>query len=485
MAARVAGYLLILSAFGTRAPLAAQSPQPDPTQIFRSFRFVATGTNGQPVTDLRRQEIRVSDEGHREPLVFMRLLSAPTAAALGPGEFSNRAHDQFSASTIILLDLLNANITERGAAWYETNQLLEGLDHAENVFLFLLTPDASLYAVHAWPGPGAPAEPSSAPWTRQVRQLLDQALHKVERIKPIDLTAAPGLTVEPTYRGLAMLGRQYAAVPGQKRIIWVTHGIPLAVPGLSSEYVDFTPLLKQAAAEFRQLGIEIYTVHQQDRSNPGINSQETLQLLPPLTGGRWFENDAVGHAFTQAQADARGTYQAAYYAPAKDDNGKFHKLRVSTTRKGVRILAEQGYTAEPAEAIARNNLGLVESRSLETPDIGLRASLDTSGERTRFQIRVDPRDLLLQHGEHAYTGALTLVLLYSHADGSPNVPEVQKVNMRLTQEQLDAAMKDGYPAGGGQTVPAGTRQIRVVVQDAATGMAGSLDIPISAGPPKP
>src|ERR1700722_9812254 len=103
MAARVAGCLLILIALGTRPPLAAQTPKPDPTQIFRSFRLVATGADGQPVTDLRPEEIQVSDEGKRYPLVFARLLAAPSkAAALGPREFSNRAQDRFSASTLIL-----------------------------------------------------------------------------------------------------------------------------------------------------------------------------------------------------------------------------------------------------------------------------------------------------------------------------------------------------------------------------------------------
>ena len=217
MAARVAGCLLILIALGTRLPLAAQTPKPeqtpksDPAQIFRSFRLVATGADGQPVADLRPEEIQISDEGKRYPLVFARLLGAPSkAAALGPREFSNRAQDRFSASTLILLDLLNANITERGAAWNEAIQSLEGLEHADDVFLYLLTPDASLFAVHAWPAPGTLAESSSMPWTRDVRPLLAQALHTVERLKPPNLTAAPGLTVQPTYRALADLATQYA-----------------------------------------------------------------------------------------------------------------------------------------------------------------------------------------------------------------------------------------------------------------------------------
>jgi len=486
MAAKIAGCLLILSALGTRPPLAAQSPKPDPKAIFHSFRFVATEADGQPLTDLSPEQIQISDEGKPYPLVFARLLrTSPTPPALGPREFSNQVHEQFSESTLILLDLLNANLTERGTAWGETIQTLEGLEHAENVFLFLLTPEASLYPVHAWPNRGAPTEPSSPPWTREVRQRLDQALHTVERLKPTDMTAAPGLTVQPTHRTLVTLGQQYAALPGQKRMIWVTHGLPPTALGIDGLYVDFTPLLKQTAAEFVRLGIALYTVHQQDRATAGFASQEILQRLPPLTGGRWFENDSVGPAFTQAQADARGTYQAAYSAPAKDADGKFHKRRVSTTRKDVRILAEEGYTAGSPEAIAQNNLEMVRSRAFETADIGIRASFDTAGRTNHFQIRVDPRDLLLQHGGNTYTGTVNVVLIYTNADGSPGLSRASSSDVNLTREQLDADMKDGYPVGAAQTVPVGTRQVRVVVQDAATGISGSLDIPIGAGVPRP
>ena len=496
MASRIAGCLLILGACGILPQAGAQGPKTDSAQIVRSFRFVATGNSGQPITDLRPEEIQVSDDGKRYPLASAHLLPAgPLAPTPGPGEFSNRAHDQLFSSTLILLDLLNANITERGAAWNETDQALGGLETADNVFLFLLAPDATLFAVHAWPPSGAPIERSSVPWTHQVRQLLDQSLRQVERIKPTDLTAGPGLTAEPTYRALAMLARQYAALPGQKRMIWITHGIPLTVVGPNGTvYMDFNPLLKQTGAQFSQLGIALYTVHQIDRSTAGIDSQETLQGLPPLTGGRWFENDAAGPAITQSQEDARATYQAAYFAPAKIADGKFHKLRVSTTRKGVRILAEESYAAAAPKEIAQSNLALAATRPQDTPDIGLRASieagglkaggLDAGGKTTRLQVRADPRDLLLQHEGSTYTGAISSNLLYYNADGTQRASQPVTTSVSLTQQQLDAAMRDGYSFNVDVTPPSGTIRLRVLVQDAASGIVGSLSMPVETDAPK-
>jgi hypothetical protein len=53
-------------------------------------------------------------------------------------------------------------------------------------------------------------------------------------------------------------------------------------------------------------------------------------------------------------------------------------------------------------------------------------------------------------------------------------------DVSLTQQQLDAATKEGYSFAAEQAIPDGTREVRVVVQDANTGFAGSLTIPVSS-----
>lgn len=477
-----AGFLLILAVSATFSATRAQNPNPS---ALRTLRFVATGPKGEPITDLKPEEVQVSDSGKREPLLFAHLLRAAAGepATLGPREVSNRGSDELFSSTLLLLDLLNANIDERGAAWNETVQSLGGLESAGNVYLFLMAPDASLYPVHAW-NPGEAPAPESPPWTSKAGPLLNAALRKVEGIKPADLTAAPGLTVEPTYNALRMLARQYAALPGQKRIIWVTHGTPLTIvdPG-GTVYADFGPELNAMAQEFVQLGISVYTVHQLDRSTTGIDSAETLQTLAPLTGGRWFENDAVGQALTQARTDARATYQAGYAVTAKEADEKYHKLRLTTTRKNVRILAEEGFTAVAPELTAKNTLDLVATRPFDTPDIGLRAAISSDpGAKEgnlHFQIHVDARDLAFERAGNSYTGEFTLSLFFFNADGERTAVASSVTKLNLSQDQLDATLKDGYVAMSDQAVPAGAVRGRLVVQDGLSGIAGSLGFPVS------
>ncbi len=486
----IAGYLLTISSLC--AFLAAgQNAKSTAPQVLRTFQLVATNSEGQPILDLKPGEIQASDEGKRHPLAFLRLLraSAAPAPALGSGDVSNRSADRFSSSVLILLDLLNANLNERGSAWDETIEALAKQQRADSIFLILLTPDAGVYPVRSWTAASGltdltstttvPSAPVLQPWTVEARQLLDQALKAVERVKPVSFSD-PANAVRPTYQGLILLGRQYAAMPGQKRIIWVSHGIPTSARTYAGP-VDFLPELKKVTAEYNELGIAVYTVHQIDSYNSSVDSQ-TLQTFPPLTGGRWFEQGSIGPALAQAQADSRGTYLAGYYVPAGEVDGKLHKLRASASRTGVRILAPSGYTAIQPEQIGKIDLNLVRIRPFDTPDIGFQANLDTSRVPGRFQIRIDLGDLFLQRRGLSYTGSLAFVFIYLDEEGKQIGSSPINLGVDLSQEQFDAATKDGYPVTVERTLPAETRKVRILAQDPATGIAGSLTVPIPGLP---
>jgi VWFA-related protein len=394
MAGRAPVWLLIPIVLGT---LRAQRAQPDPAQAVRTFRFAATDAKGQPVADLRLDEIRVSDAGKSGFVVFSRFLSAPVAkdAALLPHEFTNRVSGQPSASILILVDLFNADYTERSTACQEIIQALGKMASPANVFLFLLAPDTSLFPIHAWTTPGGTTEPALGPWTRQVGDLLKQGLQTAGKLKHAD-SADYDIAANLTYQALNGLGAQYAALPGQKTLVWVTRRMPLIV----SE-----TLLEQIGAEFSQFGIPIYTVHQEDRATENaLRNRDGDSSLASLTGGRSFENEAAGRAIAEAQMDAAATYVAGYDSAANEADGKFHELRVSTTRKGIRILAPTGYTAEPLNEIEQSALGVAVSSAFDTQDMGLRAAIEMTGNTTHFQIYVDPSDIVLQRNGRTQTG---------------------------------------------------------------------------------
>jgi len=479
MANHAAIWLLIPIALGT---LRAQKSPPNQDQTVRTFRFAATDAKGQPVTDLRLDEIEISDAGKRGSVVFSRFVSAPVAnhAALRPHEFTNRTSGQPSASTLILVDLFNADFTERSTACQEIVRTLEKMASSENIFLFLLAPDTSLFPIHGWTTPRGTTGPPPDPWARQVSDLLKQGLQTVGKFKHVKSTDY-NTNADLTYQTLKALGTQYAALPGLKKLVWITRGSPLLLSrptGPSAPVIQ--TLLQQTGAEFRQFGIPIYTVHEEDRAteNAFRNREDSSVSIASFTGGRNFENEEAARAIAEAQADAAATYLAGYYPAARDSDGKFHELHVSTTRKGVRILAPSGYTADPLTEIGQSVLDVAVSSAFDAQDVGLRAAIDTSGTTAHFQIYVDPGNLFLQRSGHSQTGKLLLSFVYFNSGGPQIATEPVIVNMNLTGGQFDAAVKSGYPIDVVQAIPAGTSRVRIVVQDAATGITGSLSIPM-------
>jgi hypothetical protein len=283
-----------------------------------------------------------------------------------------------------------------------------------------------------------------------------------------------------TYQALKGLGAQYAMLPGQKRLVWITRGMPLMLTGPGGPPpLIFQTLLQQTGTEFRQFGIPIYTVHQKDRATANVDRNAALDSLASLTGGRSFENETAARAIAAAQTDADATYLAGYDPAARDADGKFHELRVSTTRKGVRILAPLGYTAEPSSEIARSALSRAVLSAFDTRDIALRVATDKAGSTTHLQIYVAPNDLLLDASGGTRTGKLLLSFVYFDSDGQRTATEPVEINVKLTSDQFNAAVKTGYPINVDQTFPAGASKVTVIVQDAATAITGSLSLPVA------
>ena len=71
-----------------------------------------------------------------------------------------------------------------------------------------------------------------------------------------------------------------------------------------------------------------------------------------MTGGRPDAGKDIGAAIQQAMTDVRASYQIGYYPPERNWDGKFHKLRITTKRKGVKLQGKTGYYAwggQPAD----------------------------------------------------------------------------------------------------------------------------------------
>lgn len=255
-------------------------------------------------------------------------------------------------------------------------------------------------------------------------------MSEVARLRPVDTDVA--VRVQLTYIALNGLAVELSRVPGRKNIVWITDGVPITLgPNRSDtgDFVDFTPQLRQLSEGLDRSGIALYPVQQIMLGSPdsinggsGIGSEATLNEFAGMTGGRPNAGKDIGAAVKQAMTDMRTGYQIGYYPPSRSPDGKFHKLRVTSTSKGVRIQAKTGYYAWPEPPGARANAAIEETAmtAFDAAEIGLRASLllDPNGGRFfRLTAYIDANDVALAQQSGQYTGQLAVALVSYLADG--------------------------------------------------------------------
>jgi VWFA-related protein len=298
-----------------------------------NLNVTAVDSGGQPVTDLRTEDFQIFDNGKPRPIASF--IVVPDRSRRTP------------APVFILLDLFNADLAARGLSENEIVHALEPLESSDRVYLYLLTPGAMIYAVHGVPEGGPRSDSPDDRWTRNIKPALDEALRQVNRLKPAEDRYAP-LRIQPTWAALAGLTSQMAQVQGPKSFVWITQGIENGYlePGRQM-HIDTLPL-RLFAARLNELETVADTVQQRPNGSIAVDNTgsagDTLHQLTALTGGHEYPSDTTGQAIAKAMSDPpRMNYRITF--PPERLDGKYHKLRVTVARKGVRIQTPQSYYA--------------------------------------------------------------------------------------------------------------------------------------------
>jgi VWFA-related protein len=292
-----------------------------------ALNVVALDPTGRPISDLTLADFKVFDNGARQSIASLRLNQAQTPPPM-----------------VILFDLLNSNLVSRGAVGDAVKTALSGLPSTGELYLYLLAEDGSLFPVHS-----LDASPDAA-WTRDIGPLLDGAMRQTVQVKPQDFRPASPIALPARFRTTCTaLDRMRAAMEsslrGPKQLLWVTYGFPSTIRFAGQGWWDGGPTLRELGAHFMRSGITMYTADPGINLDRGILDRDALDILTGATGGQTFSTIALDRAISQARADA-GINYSLEYAPASGNwDGKYHKLRVTVDRKGVKLRTESGYFA--------------------------------------------------------------------------------------------------------------------------------------------
>jgi hypothetical protein len=329
--------------------------------------------------------------------------------------------------------------------------------------------------VHGLPDPDAGARETAPPTAAELTARLNDAVKSMSGLRDVQNIDVVQ-NVETTLKGLGILAR-LAVLPGTKNFIWVTHGFPMQANDLSGHLVDFTPTIRGMAQASAHARIAFYTVDQSGQgagADVGGLARQTLEIFASQTGGRWYSSGRTDVAIAGAIADARGTYRLAYAASPGDDR-KPPKLRIDAVRKGVRLLIRENYFGQREDEVFRN-----QSRSpFDATDMALRVSAARqSGGAVRCDVRINPEDVFLERrGNGLHGGVAMQFALYRNGVFQPAGPIVKK-ELVLTQDEFNAALKDGVLVSQDVPVAAPAGQMRVMVFDLGMHGLGSVTIPV-------
>jgi VWFA-related protein len=451
-----------------------------PSGLIR-LSVTALDAGGQPVEDLKTGDFQVSDQGKAQPIVFFRKnASMAPAAQLAPHEYSNRAASAPPHTVVVLFDLLNQNQADRLDAWHKLGRSLQQLESGDSIYFYLLALEGNLIPIHEIGGKAG----DDTTWTQTVEKTFDKAMKAASHARPVQMNDQEMIT-KKTYVALETLANQLAVFPGRRDIIWLTNTMPnvwnVKTP-CNGDWVDCALYVPHLAVTLAAANVAVdpfsYT------SSPSPDITRDLEQMALLTGGWPYFGDEIRSVLKEVAKDAAYSYSIFYNPPAENWDSKWHKIRVTSERKGIKLHVKQRYYAFPDQrpAAARQQPVLAaafQSRS-DDPGIGLRVTVKPGPDAAKsvhLEIRVDPADLFLHEEGDNFTGTVTFLVADMGAAGPVGDPMISSAPVKLSREQYAAALKEGFPLPQDHLINDSIQKLRIIVLDQGSNVAGSLTIP--------
>jgi VWFA-related protein len=511
MRLRPALFLVTLAVFS----LSATSAQNDIRINTRLVEVdVVVRARDGPVTNLAKDDFTIFDNGKLQRVDVFSISTAERSKSkenmppLPAGVVSNRGGNPVPRSaTVILFDRLNtADKYQRDGRLHLLSYLKStGREDLTAIYVlgdgltlvqdFTSDADQLTRAVTKMPVGDLPGVDN-----RTVQEIAQS--NAVGRVRGRDVRTAVAESdfsvaerTDPTGEAIESIARHLGALPGRKSLIWMSAaGIPLSiVPGTSrdgreSQIGRATRLLGAANIAVYPVDLRGLQAPDPPRGRRGIAPNpppDVMIRLADETGGRafYFNNDLEGSIRT-AISDAAVTYALGFYPSENGFDGKFHNLDVKVARNDVEVRHRTGYFAvkdqAPDEKERRSIMAELISSPLDASQIGLQGAVQpvpSNAKAFRVLLRIDAADLHLEQRNGHWTGVLDVAIRLESS--KQKGVQLRTVSIDLPEESFQTALLRGLLLDEPVTTDRPIDRVRIVVQDRATGFAGSLLLPLS------
>ncbi len=536
--------LMVAQAFGqavqTRVEPTVDSPVADDAIL---LDLVVHDKKGKPVTDLKPEELAVTDDGSPVLLKSLRLVSdkqqGEQLITLVFDRMGTEGGENRQTDPSMMQDTRNAAmkilrmIPEKGFAFSVLD--IEGRLHLQHGF----TPDrdALVEAINAATEPEKPGSDSAVngpemdlisvaltgvdstgkkvtPQERLLAQTLYSALKKSGPI-------AQDQHIRPSLSGLLALVQAQQEITQRKVVIYFS--------SIQDKQVDSNArqAIESIIGTANQAGVSIYVVDTTSLDRHGIQLQELdtlgvsefgipnsglevavddpgnadMQHLAEQTGGTYITGDRLRRSLKQLIGDMTTYYEASYLPLAENYDGKFRSVVVKPLREGLKIRTQTGYVALPPRAEDGSRPQAFELPLLKllrqvplAAEVPFRASILTMGDHSEgdvstlaIEVPLTSLDLRKDTNTPTYVAHLSMLANIKDETGSivqhfsADVPRRVTLNEDRLKDIDVISLQRHFSAPPGQYV------LEVVILDRNGGKAGtqriSFEIPKATSTP--
>lgn len=470
---------------------------------------VVVRAKNKQVLGLTKDDFEIYDNGKPQDIAVFaeRHMPPPDTPQrkIPPGVVMNRPIQDGTepvSSTVILLDGGNTKPEDQANALQE---LLRGIDRAqrrEAIAVYQLGTTLKLLATFS-----------------DNHEILRETIRTLRAAQPLDLVdeepidnAAAAVAevsfqrrVDRTVAAFRAIARQLKDIPGRKKLVWITAGIPLTMTITtvrngtpSNQFIDMSERLLGPIAELNDANVGVYPIDPRGGKlllTPEGLADPSLTIMiryADRTGGvATYGENFVDGPLGRALADTDVTYTLGFYLLDEKYDGAKHSLRVRLKHGGAELRYRNSYNneAKPPVLTKASREATVNAWMQEPVDataIPLAAYAAPIPNRPGFvevQLTIDPAALKLEHANGRFNGRIQLAI--APDIGSKAKGLRQTITLRLTEAKYIQALESGMafvhqvranPAKNDGSMP---KRMRIVVLDETTGKAGSVRVPIA------
>jgi VWFA-related protein len=512
------------------ALLNAQSP---PQAVLRSttqlvqVSVIVKAHKGRPAANLTRNDFEIFEQGQPKRIATFSSPAGTGAAAAQSvsriGRFSNQGAPGQRSVNVVLLDRLNIDRVNWVRVTTQIGSFLSSHSVEGPLAVYVLDPKDGLRVIQDYSESGATLRehlrswlnpPAAVPGAERTDEGAPLSFAKRDSFLQMPELFSLGST-QGLIDALRVITDHVGNIPGRKSFIWIAAQFPNPFSSLTTRHgyvleryrtemlealngliaadvaiypVDARGLMPDYDFNSTQRNIGVGPLAPGDGVSMRVPEFWSELELASRSGGKAFINsNGFAQSMQGAALDASASYTLGFYTDLKPDN-KFHKLTVRTSQPGLTLRYRPGYWAFAQDGTAKpvsiaNDLGRALSSPFEEQGLHVQATPRFEGtppQQVALTVYIDTADLTVSEEKGERRAMFDVIC--GQKDAAGRTFAVPPFHIVATL-QPDGSHNEVWLSFAKELrLRGGSRTVRVVVREVASGKLGSVDVPAPASP---